>query len=149
MEKIPEAVHTRRLAFTLPVYLRTPVGLTNMPEPIMEPTITVIPFNRDIFASSLISSLALSAIGTGSYGPFSSSLMLPGFDILPTTEPIKVSFFYFYKNWCTQIYHFVHKICIRPFLFIFLIFDILFLIFIVLAGRKYLLWLLGYRFFGI
>jgi len=78
---MPDAVHTRRLAFTLPVYLRTPVGLTKMPEPMMEPTMTVTPLSSDIFASSLISSLSLE--GIGSYGPFSPSLMLLDLDISP------------------------------------------------------------------
>lgn len=47
----PEATHTIKLALTEPVYLNTPVGETKIPLPMIEPTITVMPFINDIFAS--------------------------------------------------------------------------------------------------
>jgi hypothetical protein len=56
MEKTPDATHTMRERFTEPVFRRTPVGDTKMPEPMMLPTITVTPFKRLIFAFRQISS---------------------------------------------------------------------------------------------
>jgi hypothetical protein len=50
MENTPEETHTMRDRFTEPVLRRTPVGETKIPDPMILPTITVIPFNRLIFA---------------------------------------------------------------------------------------------------
>lgn len=62
----PEATHTRRLALTEPVYFSTPVGDTKMPLPMMEPTMTVMPFIRDILASNAPSSPLASGSDSGS-----------------------------------------------------------------------------------
>ena len=56
MEKIPEVIHTMSERFTEPVFSSTPVGDTKIPEPIMLPTMTVIPFSKLIFALRQISS---------------------------------------------------------------------------------------------
>lgn len=59
IENTPDKVQTRRDTLTLPVFLRTPEGETNMPEPIILPTITVIPFSRVILGLRVISSSGL------------------------------------------------------------------------------------------
>lgn len=56
IENTPEVTHTMSDRFTEPVFCNTPVGDTKIPEPIMLPTMTVIPFNRLIFALRQISS---------------------------------------------------------------------------------------------
>ena len=56
MEKTPEVTHTISERFTEPVFCSTPVGDTKIPEPIMLPTMTVIPFSKLIFALRQISS---------------------------------------------------------------------------------------------
>uniref|UniRef100_A0A1A9V7N0 Uncharacterized protein n=1 Tax=Glossina austeni TaxID=7395 RepID=A0A1A9V7N0_GLOAU len=55
IENKPETIQTINAKLTLPVYMRTPVGDTNMPEPIIEPTITVQPLTRLIFAFNVTS----------------------------------------------------------------------------------------------
>uniref|UniRef100_A0A1A9ZBN9 Uncharacterized protein n=1 Tax=Glossina pallidipes TaxID=7398 RepID=A0A1A9ZBN9_GLOPL len=55
IENKPETIQTINAKLTLPVYMRTPVGDTNMPEPIIEPTITVQPLIRLIFAFNVTS----------------------------------------------------------------------------------------------
>lgn len=55
MEKTPETVHTINERLTDPVCFNTPVGETKIPEPIILPTMTVMPFNKDILALSRIS----------------------------------------------------------------------------------------------
>lgn len=52
IEKRPERIQTIRAMLTLPVCMRTPVGETKMPEPMIDPTMTVHPFNRLILAFS-------------------------------------------------------------------------------------------------
>ena len=56
MEKTPEVTHTMSERFTEPVLSSTPAGDTKIPEPIMLPTMTVIPFSKLIFALRQISS---------------------------------------------------------------------------------------------
>lgn len=56
IEKTPEMVQTIKETLTLPVCLRTPAGDTNIPEPIILPTITVIPLIKLIFGFNVISS---------------------------------------------------------------------------------------------
>ena len=46
METMPHAVHTSRDMATDPVLSRRPVGDTNIPEPIIVPTINEIPLNN-------------------------------------------------------------------------------------------------------
>lgn len=58
MEKIPEATHTTRDRPTLPVFAPTPFGLTNIPDPIILPTMTVTPFNKLILGFKQITSEA-------------------------------------------------------------------------------------------
>jgi len=53
MVKIPQTAQTTRDMLTEPVETNTPVGETKIPEPMMQPTITVQPFN------SVISDLSL------------------------------------------------------------------------------------------
>ena len=50
IENNPERTQTMRAMLTLPVCIRTPVGETKMPEPMIEPTITVQPFSKLILA---------------------------------------------------------------------------------------------------
>lgn len=56
MENTPEMSHTSRDTLTLPVFLSTPDGLTKMPDPMMLPTMTVMPFTKVIFGLRVISS---------------------------------------------------------------------------------------------
>lgn len=56
MENTPETVHTISETFTLPVFFSTPEGETKIPEPIILPTITVMPFKRVILGLRVISS---------------------------------------------------------------------------------------------
>lgn len=60
IENTPEATQTISAMFTLPVYFRTPLGETKMPDPIIEPTITVTPFSRLILAFRPVSPSPLS-----------------------------------------------------------------------------------------
>lgn len=55
IEKSPDATQTIKDKFTLPVCIKTPVGETKIPDPMIEPTITVIPFSRLILAFKVIS----------------------------------------------------------------------------------------------
>lgn len=64
MENKPEIIHTKRATLTLPVSFKTPVGLTKIPEPIIEPTITVIPFINVIFGLSVTSSFFFESSST-------------------------------------------------------------------------------------
>lgn len=50
IEKSPDKTQTMSAIFTLPVCIKTPVGDTKMPDPMIEPTITVHPLSRLIFA---------------------------------------------------------------------------------------------------
>ena len=50
MVKMPHMDHTTNDKLTEPVDTSTPVGETKIPEPIMQPTITVMPFNKVISA---------------------------------------------------------------------------------------------------
>lgn len=97
MENIPDAVQTIRATLTLPVCISTPVGLTNIPEPMIDPTITVTPFIKDIFASSFISSPSppLSVVVTASYGLVSPFFTLPF--VLPFRDMIPENAQIFYK----------------------------------------------------
>lgn len=69
---MPDANQTISAMFTLPVCFNTPVGDTKMPEPMIDPTITVHPFKRLIFAFSPtsppppLSAQALSVVATAS-----------------------------------------------------------------------------------
>ena len=54
VEKTPHVTQTRILAPTDPVPFRTPFGETKIPDPIIDPTITVQPFRRDILGFKLI-----------------------------------------------------------------------------------------------
>ena len=45
MEKTPARTQTTSAMLMLPVLWRTPPGETKMPDPMIEPTITVTPFN--------------------------------------------------------------------------------------------------------
>ena len=56
MMKSPQTVQTTMDMLTEPVETSTPVGETKMPEPMMQPTITVQPFSRVISLLSLMSS---------------------------------------------------------------------------------------------
>lgn len=56
IENNPDMVHTIKDILTLPVCKSTPVGETKIPEPMMLPTMTVIPFRRVIFGLRVISS---------------------------------------------------------------------------------------------
>lgn len=56
IENTPDKTQTISEAFTDPVYSNTPVGDMNIPDPIILPTITVMPFNKLIFGFSLIPS---------------------------------------------------------------------------------------------
>lgn len=56
IEKTPDTVQTIKAILTLPVYMSTPVGDTKMPLPIIDPTITVHPFSKLIFAFNPTSS---------------------------------------------------------------------------------------------
>lgn len=40
----PETIQTINAMLTEPVFFKTPLGLINIPEPIIEPTITLTPF---------------------------------------------------------------------------------------------------------
>lgn len=62
----PEATHTIKLALTDPVNFNTPVGDTKIPLPIIDPTITVMPFRSDIFASNAPPSFSLPSSGSPS-----------------------------------------------------------------------------------
>lgn len=59
IEKTPDTVHTTRDTLTLPVFFRTPEGETNIPEPMMLPTMTVMPFIKVILGLRVISSSVL------------------------------------------------------------------------------------------
>lgn len=61
MENIPETVQTIRDTLTEPVFLSTPEGDTNIPDPIILPTITVQPLRRLIFGLRVISSSTTSS----------------------------------------------------------------------------------------
>ena len=50
MVKMPHMDHTTNDKLTEPVDTSTPVGETKIPEPMMQPTITVMPFNKVISA---------------------------------------------------------------------------------------------------
>lgn len=50
IENRPDTIQTISAILTLPVCMRTPVGETKIPDPIIDPTITVHPFNKLIFA---------------------------------------------------------------------------------------------------
>lgn len=56
IEKTPEMIQTMRAALTDPVFIKTPVGETKIPDPIILPTITVTPFSRLILGLRVISS---------------------------------------------------------------------------------------------
>lgn len=64
MENTPEVTHTTNDSPTLPVPFDTPLGETKIPDPMILPTITVIPFKRLILGFRQIASLA----GLGSTG---------------------------------------------------------------------------------
>lgn len=59
MENTPDTVHTTRDTLTLPVFFSTPDGETNIPEPMILPTMTVMPFSRVILGLRVISSSGL------------------------------------------------------------------------------------------
>lgn len=52
IENTPDRTQTISDAFTDPVFCSTPVGDTNIPDPIMLPTMTVTPFNKLILGFS-------------------------------------------------------------------------------------------------
>ena len=58
METMPHAVHTSRGMATDPVLSRRPVGDTNIPEPIIVPTINEIPLNNPTVLFNLTDTLA-------------------------------------------------------------------------------------------
>ena len=65
---MPDENHTTRDMFDEPVYLSTPVGDTNIPDPIILPTITVTPLSRLIFAGNRILPSLLSVPGSSMKG---------------------------------------------------------------------------------
>ena len=82
MEKSPLKIHTTRDIPGLPVCASTPVGDMKIPDPIILPTITVIPLNRVIFGlrpttlSSSIDLGGLSSTDSGGFCATSSYLLL-------------------------------------------------------------------------
>ena len=54
MEKMPEENQTIKDMFDEPVYFSTPVGDTNIPDPMMLPTITVTPLSKFILTGNRI-----------------------------------------------------------------------------------------------
>lgn len=70
IENNPDNTHTISARLTLPVFMSTPVGDTKMPEPIIEPTITVQPFTRLILALSVTSPPPSSAATFAGVSPF-------------------------------------------------------------------------------
>jgi hypothetical protein len=78
IEKTPLITQTTKAMLTLPVYFSTPVGLTKIPEPIIDPTITVIPFRRLILALRVTSpwfSSTIALLGLSLLSPESSSVL--------------------------------------------------------------------------
>lgn len=72
VEKIPEMTQTQMESPTDPVFIKTPLGDTKIPDPMMDPTITVQPFKRDIFGLRQILSSPgdLAAGAVSGSGPF-------------------------------------------------------------------------------
>ncbi|TNN71961.1 hypothetical protein EYF80_017749 [Liparis tanakae] len=71
-EKIPPTVHTTRERPYEALWMRTPLGDTKMPEPIMLPTIRQTPFRREISFFSFMDSPGLSDLADGGPPLFSS-----------------------------------------------------------------------------
>lgn len=114
IEKTPEIIQTTSAILTLPVCISTPVGETKIPEPMIEPTITVQPFSRLILAlrptspSAWSAPSGLAAVGLPfellSNGEFSS--IDPFFSFVASLFVIAADFFLlqFCFNWFFLIY---------------------------------------------
>ena len=75
MEKIPARIQTTRAMLMLPVLWRTPPGETKIPLPMIDPTITVTPFNIVIVffrPTAFASSGACTWLRKGVWGAFST-----------------------------------------------------------------------------
>ena len=82
----PQIVQTTRDKFTDPVETRTPVGDTKIPDPIIQPTITVQPLSKVISALSLIGSSLTSSYNFEVFlaaGTFSTTVLGTAFDLRP------------------------------------------------------------------